>query len=161
MGDQNFEMKLLQIFASEALGRMMHSENSPCEKVEYFLGSKDLKWEEAKNECVSRGMDLALPRSVEENSKLLGYMFNKTGEFETYWIGASDTQIERTFLDTNKRLIDFFYWAAEQPNNWKNKQDCISMGWLRDGYPEFLLRWNDDECNEYLPFACESKLFFL
>jgi len=34
-------------------------------------------------------MDLALPRSVEENSKLLGYMFNKTGEFETFWIGAS------------------------------------------------------------------------
>jgi len=52
-------------------------------------------------------MDLALPRSVEENSKLLGYMFNKTGEFETYWIGASDTQIEGTFLDTNNRLIDF------------------------------------------------------
>ena len=23
---------------------------------------------------------------------------------------------------------NFSYWAAEQPNNWKNKQDCISMG---------------------------------
>ena len=33
-------MKLLPIFASGALGGMMHSYSSPCDKVEYFLGSK-------------------------------------------------------------------------------------------------------------------------
>ena len=36
----NFQMKLFPIFASEVLGRMMHSNSSPCENVEYFLGSK-------------------------------------------------------------------------------------------------------------------------
>ena len=36
----NFEMKLFPIFASGVLGRIMHSNSSPCENVEYFLGSK-------------------------------------------------------------------------------------------------------------------------
>ena len=31
----------------------------------------------------------SLPRSVEENAKLLGYMFDKIGEFQTFRIGAS------------------------------------------------------------------------
>ena len=65
-----------------------------------------MSWEEAKNECASRGMgnfklmnklcydrrifsDLALPRSVDENAKLLGFMFDKVGKFDMFWIGAS------------------------------------------------------------------------
>ena len=137
----SIKMKLLPIFASGALGGMMHSYSSPCDKVEYFLGSKAnfknqlsmkkrylrnkikniilftyfrklkikktfVSWEEAKNECASRGMgnfkfinklcnsrriflDLALPRSVDENAKLLGFMFDKVGKFDMFWIGAS------------------------------------------------------------------------
>merc|ERR1719245_969338 len=92
-------------------------------------------------------MDLALPRSVDENAKLLGFMFDKVGKFDMFWIGASDTKMEGTFLDTNNRLLDFSYWAANQPNDYNNNEDCTIMGWLRDGAPEYLLRWNDAPCN--------------
>lgn len=35
----------------------------------------------------------------------------------------------------------------------------IFPGWLRDGAPEYLLRWNDAPCNGNKRFACESKFF--
>lgn len=37
----------------------------------------------------------------------------------------------------------------------------IFPGWLRDGAPEYLLRWNDAPCNGNKRYACESKFFLI
>ena len=53
------------------------------------------------------------------------------------WIGLSDRGTEGQWrFPTNKKIFDtdahdnVFKWAAGEPNNWGNNQDCVYVGYL-------------------------------
>merc|ERR1712115_715114 len=100
-------------------------------------------------------MTLALPRSTEENGKLLAFMVSELWGIKPFWIGATDAGKENYFVDSEGTPITYSSFAAGEPNNSEN-EDCVEMA----GYPNvgpYILGWNDQDCADMRYFACESK----
>merc|ERR1712227_799184 len=120
---------------------------NPLQNIEvleyhYVRSSNDRKvaWADAVKHCNSIGMSLALPRNVEENGRLLSFMFEKTKTIEPIWMGAR--QKDEIFVNTNGRPLTFSYFHPDQPNG---KNECVALA-QQPTKPLYLLHWNDAVC---------------
>ena len=50
---------------------------------------------------------------------------------------------------TDNTNFTFTNWHPNEPNNFKNIEDCVVATW--DG------RWNDDSCDRLFGFICKVK----
>merc|ERR1711868_81139 len=132
--------------------------------VQYYFSDKRKTWNEANSHCQSRGMVLALPKSIQENGALIGFMYSKLLSYDAFWIGANDQEREGVWVGNDNLLLGFSNWHPGEPNN-RGDQDCAKVGLLvytasrienvnmkESGKYHFL--WDDIPCDYKLHFAC-------
>jgi hypothetical protein len=64
------------------------------------------------------------------------------------WLGATDRELEGTFVWRDGRPVVYSSWEAGEPNDLGGNEECVE---LRE-----LGRWNDEECSRGRSFLCES-----
>merc|ERR1711868_156489 len=133
--------------------------------VQYYFSDKRKTWNEANSHCQSRGMVLALPKSIQENGALIAFMHSKLLSYDAFWIGANDQGREGVWAG-NDNLLGFSNWHPGEPNNHGDSgQDCAKIGLITPTSAEiddfdmkangnFHFLWDDYYCDQELHFAC-------
>lgn len=102
-------------------------------------------FDEALKFCTEAGGTLALPRNEAENTELSS-MHQALGS--TYiLLGTTDRENEGQFVDMNKNPLIYTSWGADEPNNYKGKEDCAGI--------DTAAKWNDMPCDNALHVVCE------
>ncbi|MDY0002657.1 MAG: FG-GAP-like repeat-containing protein [Polyangia bacterium] len=115
----------------------------------YLLCSQTpLPYEEAQAFCWSRGADLVVIGSAEEDE------FLESMVAETAWIGLDDRLTEGTFEWVDGSSLVYESWAEGEPNNSGDIEDCAGIRVL-DGA---VLGWNDFACDLPYSFICEDSV---
>ncbi|XP_026215278.1 CD209 antigen-like protein C [Anabas testudineus] len=118
--------------------------NSRC----YFLSSESKTWEESRRYCQSRGADLVVINS-EQEQKALYHQYEEA--VLLFWIGLRD--IEGTFKWVDGSALTKSFWQTGQPNP-NDNEDCVEMYHF---YSE-LANWNDTPCGKQQRWLCEKDL---
>ncbi|XP_022801550.1 alpha-N-acetylgalactosamine-specific lectin-like isoform X3 [Stylophora pistillata] len=74
------------------------------------------------------------------------------------WTGLSDKMEEGEFVWTDGSTPEYTNWAAEQPNDEDDQQDCAEIAngvFWPGGLPQIGV-WNDFQCKRALMFICEK-----
>ncbi|PVD21973.1 hypothetical protein C0Q70_17776 [Pomacea canaliculata] len=124
------------------------------------FGNITATWSNSRNECLHRGLDLV---SIGSNPILMFFAPIQGSVDIQYFIGGSRPMSDLNSAWTGDayvfnwvngaRVVDSLvgpFWAAAQPNNVQNKQNCLTV----DGRKDFLL--NDNFCTEGHSFVCEK-----
>jgi hypothetical protein len=130
----------------------------------YLVVSTTLAWEDARANCLEHGAgwDLAAIRSSAVN-QFMGELVT-----EQAWIGASDLELEGTWvwvnadapfwsgtgLDGNSLNDEFESWNSDEPNG-RGNSDCARLVPVGTGGSE-VLTWADLECFELRASVCEG-----
>ena len=129
-------------------------------------------WTEAVADCESKGMELALPKSDEENAQL---QHDLEASFETHpnavkfahenwlWLGATDQKEEGTWLASKDDTpLTYFNWDRKQPDNKPaplggkgysdspDAQDSQNVAGIHRGTGS----WDDSFIHYKRPYAC-------
>lgn len=105
-------------------------------------------WELARGECVARGGDLVVVEDAEENDALAGQVAVIDGGIGQWAFGLNDRAAEGKHVWNDGLPAGYTRWAAGEPNDTQNNEDCAVMYNLGD--------WNDHDCALPRPFMCES-----
>ena len=120
---------------------------------------------ESQKACNLQGAELPLPTSAKENEELAKIFATQNlagsglgvGSFQklaAFWLRTDDVATEGTFVDSKTNVkIDYFNWALESPNNWKNGnvgQDHVIM--FENG------QWNDMGTYAKAHTVCQKKI---
>ena len=109
----------------------------------YFTSAACSSWMTAEANCSTMSSNLVTVHNQEENVYI---QHRHNGDRS--WIGLNDRSVEGSFVWANKEISSFRFWAARQPNNWKN-EDCVHTLGARHGYT-----WNDVPCDNCYNFTC-------
>ena len=99
-----------------------------------------IDWPGARDQCLSRGGDLATVTSLEEYN----LMYSLNTAFANCWIGLNDLETEGTWVWADGDNSTFRYWAPGEPNNDFGVQDC-GCTWTHNMM---------DDCNCEWTFSC-------
>merc|ERR1712150_261072 len=128
----------------------------------YKYVNADLPWEKAKERCHTLHGWLAEPMSdveneyVKETMRLAG---NHGGI--RVWLGGNDKQQENTWVwDHSKKPITrtgFIDWNPGQPDFGTN-ENCMEMSKVSSHIKATYhgQGWNDNECDHYTHFVCQT-----
>lgn len=123
----------------------------------YVLSMNATNWLDARDQCLSAGMDLASISTPEERDSVALHIDTlplSTGE-SRYWIGGNDISSDGSFQWingepwANANLGPL--WGPGEPNNY-NGEDCVELYKHDNGY-----RFNDNDCGVQLRFLCEDR----
>ena len=118
----------------------------------YLFSSQRQTWNEALSFCQARNSYLVELQSDDE-IQFVGTLITK----KNLWIGASDNEIEGTFIWNNSREpVSDSFWNSGEPNNKKGNEHCVHAYYLRSLRGKF----NDNDCSDRLYFACEKLATF-
>uniref|UniRef100_A0A3Q1I672 C-type lectin domain-containing protein n=1 Tax=Anabas testudineus TaxID=64144 RepID=A0A3Q1I672_ANATE len=109
----------------------------------YFLSTERGSWTTGREDCRTRGADLVVIDSIEEQTFLSGLSNKNT------WIGLTDRDKEGTWKWVDGTPLTVTYWASNQPDN-KNGEDCVEI--LSDQSS----KWNDISCEDSRQWICEK-----
>lgn len=130
--------------------------DSKCFKL--FNESKS--WQEAEGSCEEAEAHLVKIESEKENDFLLNtFMQIPIGKSNIEaWIGLSDKKKEGEFVWTDSTSTEYSNWAADQPNDEDNEQDCgeIVNGVFWPGGLSQIGLWNDYQCQIKLMYICQK-----
>uniref|UniRef100_A0A1A9X4K7 C-type lectin domain-containing protein n=1 Tax=Glossina brevipalpis TaxID=37001 RepID=A0A1A9X4K7_9MUSC len=116
----------------------------------YFVYNEGLlQWQDAENSCVKRGMHLVSIESVEESNFLKNFIRLRYQKMPPFWTGGHKINGEWHWIASGEKIKEFI-WHVGEPNDLYNNEGCIHT-WVNE------FDWNDDRCNEELPFICEIK----
>lgn len=101
-------------------------------------------YENSKEACFHLGGQIASPRNAAENNAL-SKMAAKLGKY--IYLGINDRETEGVFQYLSGERVQYSNWAASEPNNQTEQEDCVEM--YTDG------RWNDKRCSENRLIICE------
>ncbi|RUS84672.1 hypothetical protein EGW08_007592, partial [Elysia chlorotica] len=87
--------------------------------------------------------------SRDEESYLAGRL--SRSRLDSYWIGASDSEIEFGWVWADGSPFSYFNWAPGQPDNYKD-QDCVSLN-------KSTMQWSDEGPSAVIGLICETKEF--
>jgi hypothetical protein len=129
-------------------------ECGPCVPItapsgaEYVACNKPRAWQEAHDDCVSQGGDLASIHNEADNAFLYETAFKV---FQTeWWIGINDIEQEGSFAWSDGTPVDFTAWNDGEPNNAGGAENCGHFtSWAE-------ARWNDIPCGNFYPYFCNA-----
>ncbi|XP_058889912.1 macrophage mannose receptor 1-like [Acipenser ruthenus] len=105
-------------------------------------------WQDAKQQCLNDGGDLASIHSPETLSFLTAHMSGSS------WVGLNDKQAEGTYVWSDGSPKDFeIIWSEGQPDNWEDNEDCVQLYGPDAWTPGFF---NDQNCDYSYPFICKK-----
>ncbi|XP_059617892.1 C-type Lectin CRL-like [Phlebotomus argentipes] len=114
-----------------------------------YLSTKKLNWPSAVDACASLGMELVSIASFAEQ-RVVAKLSDQVGG--NVWIGGYNYQKDRQWRWVgNGEVLKYKFWLDKQPDNYKNKQNCIRISPIRGRM------WDDLECTAALPYICEYK----
>ncbi|XP_078146108.1 uncharacterized protein LOC139928190 [Centroberyx gerrardi] len=113
----------------------------------YFTSTVRKSWTQSRQDCQSKGADLAIINSPEEMSFINGLY----GDGAEIWIGLSDKGVEGDWKWVDGTSLTTAYWGKDQPNSWNGHQDCAEF-WRRHTGNGV---WNDESCDSNEKWICE------
>ncbi|XP_005917437.1 macrophage mannose receptor 1 [Haplochromis burtoni] len=114
----------------------------------YYFETKMVKnWQDAEAHCTREQGHLASFHTEEELSFLIAHMPGAA------WVGLNDINVENQFVYTDGTPADFLPWAAHQPDNWENNEDCMHITGTTHNDPGKL---NDDFCTATRDYICKK-----
>ncbi|KAK3753954.1 hypothetical protein RRG08_006334 [Elysia crispata] len=119
--------------------------------IKLFLSKKS--WDNARKACQAQGADLLINYN-KEKEKLI-YEERDTLVREKFWIGLNDRNHEGdfTWLDDRQKITNV-PWYRGEPNNYRNRQDCVLVNKKRNKEASLF----DRECSYAIFFICEFSL---
>uniref|UniRef100_UPI003AAEB553 uncharacterized protein n=1 Tax=Centroberyx gerrardi TaxID=166262 RepID=UPI003AAEB553 len=120
--------------------------NSRC----YLLSNETRTWQDSREDCLSKGADLVIINSRQEQNNL----YRLDGDVDLlFWIGLSDTEGAGTFKWVDGSALTTPFWQSGQPDHGgpNNIEDCVEM-YHRN---PVLASWNDAPCGHKLRWLCE------
>ena len=122
-------------------------DNSCYKRMQKFVYSLALSWENARAVCLGFGGDLVKI----ENEKEMEFIKFLSSAFKTrVWIGLNDRHEEGQFVWSDGTPFNssvYNSWADGEPNNAIEKEDCVEV-YGDNG-------WNDNRCDVNLQYICE------
>ncbi|KAL0968798.1 hypothetical protein UPYG_G00272010 [Umbra pygmaea] len=114
----------------------------------YFISTEKKTWEESRLDCQSRGADLVIINSEQEQR----FLFNFKMEA---WIGLTDNDQEGTWKWVDGTVLTTGYWFKSEPNNGGLgfQEDCVVMYY---GKENPVQTWNDHKCGQKIKWICEK-----
>lgn len=112
----------------------------------YKTNPSCLSWQEAQSKCLADNANLTSITSQEENT----FVQHRHGG-DKGWIGLQDMNSEGNFTWIDGSVVNFTYWADNQPNNSQGDQKCVHTLGLRHEY-----HWNDVTCGSCHPYTCKK-----
>ncbi|XP_051815205.1 CD209 antigen-like protein A isoform X5 [Acanthochromis polyacanthus] len=116
----------------------------------YLLSQESGSWNKGREDCRSKGADLVVINSAEEQTFLSTFANKPT------WIGLNDIQTEGTWMWVDGTPLTLSYWNTNQPDNgggndqW-GEEDCAHIR-MDDN-----TLWNDLSCTSSLQWICEKQ----
>ncbi|XP_030062613.1 P-selectin [Microcaecilia unicolor] len=128
-------------FYSSAISFLVILTSTGVDCWTYHFSTKAMPWEEARAFCQNNYTDLVAIQNKQEIRHLESTLpFNPV----YYWIGIRKIQGNWTWVGTKKMLTsEAENWAKNEPNNKKNKEDCVEIYIKRE---RDAGKWNDDSC---------------
>lgn len=111
-----------------------------------FNKQEKLNWYGASIRCHDFGGKLV---ELETESEMK-YIVDKIENENNVWIGASDDDIEGSWVwSSSQKAVDVVTWQSGQPNNLGGNQNCMEIG---------LSKMNDENCFEENLYVCEMPV---
>ena len=125
--------------------------NCPCTTVEYaghvyMYCTSTATWANAQTACRLYGYDLVTLETSAENSAVVSQA-NSTSATR-WWMGYNDRTTEGTWA-WSSGSGSYTNWHSGEPNNSGN-EDCGELLRWSD------TTWNDESCDDSLPYVCEE-----
>ena len=105
-------------------------------------------YEDARQDCVTRGGHLASIRNQSEQQQLVSASLGLW--WSSWWIGLDDIEEEGTFVWQDGTPTDYTAWADNEPND-SNGEDCGHIAEWAGGL------WNDIPCTNEMPYLCRYE----
>ncbi|XP_045191217.2 perlucin-like protein [Mercenaria mercenaria] len=126
----------------------------------YFIDSKDVNFQTAKNMCSQQHAHLVHLETREENAFLKSLLEKHFSEGLLYWIGMTDSETEGVWKMTGTdTIIPFTDWKGIEPENaltHPTGQDCAAF------YRPLSYSWADINCfNRLARAVCEKNVTVL
>ncbi|KAL9871922.1 C-type lection lectoxin-Enh3-like isoform 2-T4 [Glossina fuscipes fuscipes] len=118
-------------------------------KAYYVYNVALLQWRDAESYCAKRNMHLVSIESEGEANFLKNFIRLRYQKMPPYWTGGHKVNGEWHWIASGEKIKDFI-WHAGEPNDMNSNEGCIHT-WVNE------FDWNDDRCNEKLPFICELQ----
>merc|ERR1719353_1448405 len=128
-----------------------------CHQPRFSFHSSPKSWHAAREDCLSRGGDLASIHSEAEN----GEAFALTGGRDT-WLGLNGEEDEYNYVWSDGTPMDYHGWAPGEPNNCCGAGDDEDCGgyWSgrNDGTPSWDSLYGGESCGGELAYICRYTL---
>ncbi|KAF1387308.1 hypothetical protein PFLUV_G00104060 [Perca fluviatilis] len=121
--------------------------NSRC----YFLSTEQKTWEDSRKYCKSKGADLVVISSEQEQRAL----YRLDGDADLlFWIGLYDTTETTGWKWVDGSALTKPFWQSGQPDGGgpNNVEDCVEMYHKNP----VLASWNDAPCGAKRRWLCEK-----
>ncbi|XP_076027207.1 uncharacterized protein LOC143016655 [Genypterus blacodes] len=106
-----------------------------------YMKSLEKTWNESRDDCVSRGAQLAVISSEDEMTFISAF-------FSRGWIGLTDVETENVWKWIDGTSPKTKHWRVGQPDNYAN-EDCAEIN---------EKEWNDLSCSSPNHWICNKKL---
>ncbi|XP_046585438.1 perlucin-like [Haliotis rubra] len=125
-----------------------HQHRTSC----YWFSNVRCSFPEAAAYCRYLESHLATIESQDEDSFINGYAIRR-GRAPSYFIGATDLNIEGRWMWEGQRRMTYTHWNTKQPDNSGGQEHCLELWKYSKKY-----RWNDKRCDTPSNFICEQEL---
>ncbi|XP_052762181.1 asialoglycoprotein receptor 1-like [Mya arenaria] len=121
----------------------------------YYFQTGYMEFNDSELYCNQNNGHLAHINNAAEQAFVSNRILNINPN-QTWFIGLTDMQVEGVFrwVDNDEELTPgtFRGWAASQPHDSYDSEDCVGM-WFKRG-----MRWNDISCAAKYPSICEVRV---
>jgi len=108
----------------------------------FYEALTNITWPGAITRCIERGGHLAVPRSSEEQSRVVAQINADQYRGPSVWLGATDAETEGVWKDVSGTRLSYLPWGRGEPSNDGRNEHCLQM--FR---PESGWNWNDERCD--------------
>lgn len=116
-----------------------------CYQVNNVAKNRQRTWDEAQEDCASKGGNLASFHSASDIDQV--WRNALVGTEDAYWIGLNDRATESGYLWSDGSSVNVLNWAVNQPDNYGGSEDCVEM-WSSTS------KWNDARCFDRNNWIC-------
>ncbi|XP_070537638.1 perlucin-like protein [Ptychodera flava] len=113
----------------------------------FFYTGHHYTWHQAITQCKLHGGTLATIDDAVEDAFIGAFSYRQKS---TMWIGLNDRAIEGIWKWYSGSKVEYFNWAARQPDNWRGNEDCVEIWDREKGL------WNDRKCTEKRGYICKK-----
>ena len=115
---------------------------------EYAYCLNEKTWTDAREDCLSKGMDLVSFRDGTEQGDIWAMSLGYGGG--RWWLGLTDADNEGDWRwSEGAPISNYVNWASGQPDSGTGDEDCGAASASEQG-------WHDLPCSTKLPYICED-----